>query len=281
MGRKGVDLTGQRFDRLTVIAAGSARIKGNGKRQRYWRCRCDCGNEIEVPTGNLQYGNTKSCGCLRRESANNRKDLRGKHFGRLTAVEPAPSRHLYGTTVGYWHCRCACGQLAEVAAGNLISGNTTSCGCQAVEALTGNRRAETHGYVGTPTYMSWQSMHARVRANRPRYGGRGITVDPRWESFENFLADMGERPDGHTLDRRDNDGPYSPENCRWATGLTQSNNRFNNRHLTHAGRTQTMAEWAREAGLPKGVFYNRVAIYNWDIERALTQPIQRNRRQSS
>ncbi|UGT65344.1 hypothetical protein LTT66_18415 [Nocardia gipuzkoensis] len=113
--------------------------------------------------------------------------------------------------------------------------------------------------------------------NRPRYGGRGIAVDPRWEKFEDFLADMGERPDGTTLDRIDNDGPYTPQNCRWAGNLTQGNNRSNNRRVTHLGRTQTIAEWAREVGLPRGVVYNRIVLMKWPVGRALTEPVQRRR----
>ncbi|WP_280186032.1 MULTISPECIES: hypothetical protein [Nocardia] len=124
-------------------------------------------------------------------------------------------------------------------------------------------------------------MRRRVLDNRPRYGGRGITIDPRWDSFENFLADMGERPAGTTLDRIDNDGPYSPDNCRWASNLTQGNNRANNRHITYRGRTQTIAEWAREVGLPRGVVYNRIMLLKWPVDRALTEPVQRRRGYSS
>ncbi|MFD4442539.1 hypothetical protein ACFWPK_22490 [Nocardia sp. NPDC058519] len=262
------------------MSAAESRTRSSGKTQRYWRCRCDCGVELEATTGNLRYGNTKSCGCLRREPAHNRKDLIGTVFGALTAISSAPSRQQYGTTVSYWQCRCECGRDVVVPTGNLLSGNTKSCGCLVAQSLLGNRRAETHGYAQTATWESWQAMHRRVSQNRPRYGGRGITIDPRWDTFENFIADMGERPEGHTIDRIDNDGNYSPENCRWATGLTQGNNRGNNRHLTHRGRTQTMAEWAREAGLPNGVFYNRVMALGWSVERALTEPVQR-RRQSS
>ena len=133
---------------------------------------------------------------------------------------------------------------------------------------------KTHGCTGTPTWTSWFNMRKRCR-ERPLYGGRGITVDPRWESFENFLADMGERPEGHTLDRINNDGPYSPDNCRWAPPVVQSNNRGNNRWITYVGRTQIIAQWAREAGLSRGVLHNRITMYGWSMERALTEPVHR------
>lgn len=120
-------------------------------------------------------------------------------------------------------------------------------------------------------------MLTRCRDDRPRYGGRGITVDPRWERFENFLADMGERPEGYTLDRIDNDGPYSPENCRWATYVAQSNNRSNNRWLTYDGRTQTVSEWAREVGVSRQRIDQRLRA-GWSATETLTIPIWGKRR---
>ncbi len=98
-------------------------------------------------------------------------------------------------------------------------------------------------------------------------------VCERWEKFENFLEDMGERPEGATLDRKNNDGNYEPGNCRWATGIEQSNNRGNNRRLTHNGKTQTCGQWARELGM------NRVALHGrlkngWTVAEALDTPIQ-------
>jgi hypothetical protein len=134
----------------------------------------------------------------------------------------------------------------------------------------------THGYAKTPTWHAWTHMRARCRNKNARdyarYGGRGITVDPRWESFENFLADMGERPDGHSLDRIDNNGNYAPGNCRWAKEITQQNNKRSNRHLTFDGREQTVAEWARELGIkPVDKLYRRL-YRGWSIEQALTTP---------
>lgn len=211
-------------------------------------------------------------------STHNRKDLTGQTFGRLTAIEKAPSRSQYGTTVGYWLCRCECGNELDVPTGNLTSGNTKSCGCLNQTSRQGNSRAKTHGQTGTPTHISWLGMIRRIRDERPRYGGRGITVDPRWNSFENFLADMGERPAGHTLDRIDNDGPYSAANCRWAIPETQSNNRGNNRWITYDGRTQTIAQWARETGLLKQTLSYRLD-HGWPVGEAFTTPSQRRRRQ--
>lgn len=274
MGRAGVDLTGQRFERLVVI-----RFARTGKHyHRFWLCRCDCGTEVTVNTGNLQGGNVRSCGCLRRDTAHNRQALTGQQFGRLTALEVAPSRHTSKTTYGYWLCECECGTQLEVLTSNLTGGNSRSCGCLSRDAKQGNQRGHKHGHNtgNSPTYRSWNAMLKRCRNPNPWYSDRGITFDPRWQSFENFLVDMGERPQGCTLDRIDNDGPYSPENCRWATPVVQCNNKSNHQYVTHKGRTQTVAQWAREVGLPANVLGNRIVIYNWDVERALTTPVRRH-----
>jgi hypothetical protein len=110
----------------------------------------------------------------------------------------------------------------------------------------------------------------------PRYadhGGRGIKVCDQWASFETFLSDMGERPEGMTLDRIDNDGPYSPENCRWATPSEQARNRRDNRLITLGGKAQCLAAWARELTIPEHVLRHRLNR-GWSDDRALTTPVR-------
>jgi len=124
-----------------------------------------------------------------------------------------------------------------------------------------------------PTYISWRSMRNRCRLknvwNYASYGGAGLSYEPSWESFDKFLLDMGERPDGMTLDRIDNTKGYYKDNCRWATPAQQQANRSNCMLLTYGGITQTAADWSRQLGLAKGAVWNRIKL-GWTVERAVT-----------
>lgn len=108
----------------------------------------------------------------------------------------------------------------------------------------------------------------------PRYGGRGITVCDRWRTFEGFLADMGERPAGKSIERINNDGNYEPGNCRWATAKEQNLNTRSNRLVTIDGETRPLAEWAELRGLLVGTVYDRL-YRGWNIERAINTPLAR------
>jgi hypothetical protein len=137
-----------------------------------------------------------------------------------------------------------------------------------------------HLMAGTSIYKTWCGF--RKRCNDPgdknygNYGGRGITVCDRWNnSFENFYADMGSRPPGMTLDRRDNDGPYSPENCRWATKLEQTRNRRVTNFVTHQGITLPLPEWCERAGVDYETTHNRLFKHGWSLEKALSAPVRR------
>lgn len=130
-----------------------------------------------------------------------------------------------------------------------------------------------HGLSDTPVHRSWMSMHQRCRNPNDRafknYGGRGITVCARWASFEAFLEDLGPKPEGYELERKDVNGNYEPGNCRWATINDQANNRRTNRFITYGGRTQTLAQWADELGLKMHTLYRRVVIRQMPLEQAL------------
>ena len=126
-----------------------------------------------------------------------------------------------------------------------------------------------------PTYMVWRTMKDRClnphSENFHRYGGRGIEVCRRWLTFANFLADMGEQPPGLVLDCRNNDGNYGKRNCRWVTRSVNSRNRVDNRLLTFAGETLSVADWAERTGIPHHTLRGRLTM-GWPVERILTQP---------
>jgi hypothetical protein len=173
-------------------------------------------------------------------------EMFGKVFGRLTVIGRAESENGRAR----WTCSCTCGGTAVVQGKRLRCGYTKSCGCLQAEQQAGvHMHNVTHGQSDSPTWRTWESMRTRcnnpkVRAY-PQYGGRGIQVCERWMSFENFLRDMGERPVGHTLDRKDNNGNYEPGNCRWATPKEQARNRRNNRRFNG----KTVAELSEETGV--------------------------------
>lgn len=207
-------------------------------------------------------------------------DLVGKRFGRLIVLRRAENSKWRGGA--RWVCRCNCGAQTVVRSRDLVrkNRNTRSCGCLNIELL--RARFFKHGAsVGnkTPEYRTWRHMNHRCN-NRTstdynRYGGRGIKVCERWKSFENFLSDMGLRPSPqHSIDRIDNDGDYTPENCRWATRNQQNNNKRNNIRLTLNGVTMSVAEASPILGIRASTLWARLS-YGWSEERATKEPVRR------
>ncbi len=183
----------------------------------------------------------------------------GQKFGRLTVLEQV--EHTNGRH-RRWLCKCSCGATLVSQTNNLRGGHTTSCGCAQRDRVAVTSRK--HGMSGHRVYDIWASMRARchnpANISYTRYGAKGVAVCSRWESFDNFLADMGVPPSPkHSLDRLDNSKGYSKENCRWATPVEQANNKRNNYRFTVEGRTQTVAEWARETGIGRGTLEYRLS----------------------
>lgn len=197
-------------------------------------------------------------------------NLTGQRFGQWTILSFS---HQDASKNNVWLCRCDCGTERPVKSRTLRNGRSASCGCaRSIKAIL-NPGLHRH-----PLYPAWQQM--RARCNNPKhgeyhnYGARGIVVCERWQnSFALFLQDMGERPENHTLDRIDNDGPYSPDNCRWATDSEQCRNSRQAHYLEHDGKRMTVIEWATLLNISHDSIRTRLKL-GWSAERALTEPIR-------
>jgi hypothetical protein len=204
------------------------------------------------------------------------KDLVGQVFGRLTVCSPS-GIDKFGKRK--WVCKCECGNESTVATGALTTGNTTSCGCWKLQVTGDSHR--THGMSKTPEYRIWSLMRNRCGdpGNRDyaNYGGRGVTVDPRWqESFDAFFADVGLRPDPkYSLDRIDNAKGYEPGNVQWASQKTQCRNTRVNHLVTCGGVTLTVAEWSDRTGIPHRTIFRRLKR-GMPPEIALAKTVRKN-----
>jgi hypothetical protein len=202
------------------------------------------------------------------------KNITGQKFGRWVVIK-RNGNNAGGTAL--WLCKCECGNKATVRGTELRYGRSRSCGClnsDVVSAMV-TKRNTTHGLSHTPIHGIWARMiqrcHNKNSPDYEKYGGRGIAVCKRWRnSFESFYADMGARPDDDAqIDRINNNGPYSPSNCRWATRSENCSNTRRNHFITYSGKTQTMSQWAREIGITHMTLWKRINR-GWSIKRAVT-----------
>lgn len=222
------------------------------------------------------------------------KDLSGKRFGRLVAIKTCG----ISKGGGYrWLCQCDCGNEKIVPVSYLTTGQTRSCGCLHTEVVIKQNKSQekrkstaewnriykkTHGQTKTRLYKIWQGMKKRCLDPNSHaykdYGGRGISVCQEWvDSFEAFFdwaIDSGYMED-LTIERKDNDGDYTPENCKWAGVFEQANNKRSNVYLTSDGKTQTLKQWADELGMNYSTMHSRLKM-GWPVERVLREPTHAN-----
>jgi hypothetical protein len=215
------DLTGRHFGRLVVLGRSGRNARG----EITWLCACDCGKTKAVVGYSLTMGMTNSCGS--HPKGRSIRDLQGQRFGRLVAVSLA---YVSSRKTAMWSCVCDCGKTVVVLGTHLTNGHTTSCKCLQLEMFarltTRHGQARRSGYSGA--YRSWTDMIKRCTNPNTEfwknYGGRGITVCPKWQQFEGFFEDVGPRPPKLSLDRKNVDGDYQKSNCRWTNSIVQGRN---------------------------------------------------------
>lgn len=275
-----LDLTGMKFNRLTVIRLSDVRTFSGEKR---WECRCDCGNLKTVQSYHLTHGESRSCGCLVKEinSKIHSIDLVGKRFGRLTVIEKVRDPNRDPGTDNKWKCKCDCGNYACVLTSNLTTGNTNSCGCYRAD-----RTSEAHLKWKTPEEQRLRTIYDTMiqRCHNPNntmfdtYGARGIYVCDEWRNKENGRETFVKWALSHgyandlEIDRKNEgkyhelqNGPYAPWNCRWVDEITQANNKRNNLRIVINGEEHTLAEWVRMSGVD---YHSTKYMYKHDPERA-------------
>lgn len=203
------------------------------------------------------------------------EDITGRRFGRLTVIG---FNSIRGKGITLWDCICDCSNRKTVRKGSLTTGHTISCGCYQRERASELKITHGHtvGNIFSDTYATWNTMIGRClhknNNNYHNYGGRGIKVCDEWKVFDNFLEDMGIRPKGKTLDRIDNNGNYTKENCRWATRKEQMNNTRKSRKLIYKGEELTISELSSKTNLGHSFLYTRIISLGWSVEDAVNAP---------
>lgn len=245
-----VDITGQKFGRLTAIKSVGFNKGGNTN----WLFRCDCGIETEKRLKFVLTGATKSCGCLKKEHT---KDITGQKFGRLTAVKRI---RVKGKSM--WLFNCDCGNQKEALPAPVRNGHTTSCGCRQKEC----RNHTKHGESKTRLFSTWQSMKDRCNNSKSKfyknYGGRGIKICEEWGEFIAFRdwSLLNGYSDNLSIDRINNDGNYEPSNCRFTTHSIQNRNKRNNVYIKINEETKTLTDWAEMLNIKPWVAIHRRSL---------------------
>lgn len=195
-------------------------------------------------------------------------DLSGQRFGRLIILD-RNKNNKHNQVM--WRCRCDCGKEVIAVGGDLKNNTTRSCGClQREKASEQGAKTATHGMGRAAIYNVWCNMKARCyNPNTPNfknYGGRDIKICKRWlNSFENFYKDMGDCPEGLSLDRKDNNAGYCSDNCRWTTRKNQNRNKRNVCPITYKGVAKCLVDWSKILGINYNTLYYRIKRYPPEI----------------
>lgn len=195
----------------------------------------------------------------------------GQKFSRWTVISQATTAHGFR-----WLCRCECGTEKIVRQDQLKRGISKSCGCWKSEVAKKQitELSTTHGLSNqSRTYGIWKDMRKRCNNENHKsykyYGGRGIKVCPEWDSYETFLTDMGEAPDGLSIDRKNNEGNYEPNNCHWVDRKSQSNNMRSNIMFRYNGEVRTLKQWCDHFGVSYHTVWQRIFKLGWTFHKAL------------
>lgn len=252
-----------------------------------WDFKCICGKIVTKPPYRVLSGGHRSCGCMRYKNSVRKGVPQGPHKvprvdlsryigqknNRLTVVDYVRRE---GKKAFELKCECECGNVVYVLPYQFVSGDVKSCGC-----IRGVMKTK-HGLSHTKVYSEWKQMVDRCHNpkvhNYERYGGRGITVCEEWRksptAFSEWVESIGGKPEGMSLDRIDNNGPYAPWNCRFTTTKVQSRNKRSNRMYTYDGKTQCLADWAKELGISYSTLSGRLHK-GWNIEKVLSMPVDK------
>lgn len=276
------DLIGQRFGRLVVVADNGTEKRKTGDLIRTWLCKCDCSNETVVTTDKLKSGHTTSCGCMK--GGKPKDDLSGQRFNHLTVV-----RWLYPEerrNINYiWLCKCDCGKEIQTMRSKLVTGHTKSCGCMKAKRI-GNLNKK-YKYHDRRLYEVYMGIKERIEkpgcSEYKNYGARGIKLCDEWSGELGFDAfaewayangyDTNAKRGECTIDRKDVDGDYCPENCRWITNKEQQNNRHDTVWITYNGETHNMKQWSEILNIPYKFMTWRLSAKTNNNKRTLAECI--------
>lgn len=256
-----IDLSGQKFGKLYIESIAFVK-----KYDKYYNCICDCGTRKVILGANIKSGKIKSCGCLRHKTAPNYRNRTGEKYGKLTCIRPEKR----GEYV-YWLCKCECGKETWVRGINLTTGAVKSCGCIIGES---NR---VHGMSHTRIHGIWSKMIERC--NNPNckqyryYGAEGKKVCDEWLGTEGFIrfyewAKANGYSEDLTIERKNVNLGYSPENCCWIPRNEQSNNTRKTVRIFFNNKEYTLKELSEEYGVKKENIVNRLKL-GWTLEEVL------------